>query len=93
MAAGTAYFPNPDAAGTSPLAQAIFNIVNVTAVFFGSDFVTVTKSPTADWIILKPMILGAIMEHFMSGEPIIRVVEVPSPLARSEEHTSELQSH
>lgn len=79
MATGTAYFPNPEAAGKSPLAEAVFGIANVTAVFFGADFVTVTKSPAADWMILKPMILGAIMEHFMSGAPVIRVTETPPP--------------
>ncbi len=85
MAAGTAYFPSPDAAGKSPLAQAIFKIADVTAVFFGADFVTVTKTPVSDWTILKPMILGAIMEHFMSGDPIIRAAEAPPPLADTDD--------
>ncbi len=79
MAVGTAYFPTPDAAEKSLLAQRIFNIDQVTAVFFGTDFVTVTKSPDADWMVLKPMILGAVMEHFMSGEPVIRAAAAPPP--------------
>ena len=57
-----------DAAGAerSPLAQALFSIEGVLGVFFGADFVSVTKDGS-DWAWLKPAILGAIMEHFMSG--------------------------
>ena len=54
----------------SPLAQALFSIDGVTGVFFGADFVAVTKGD-ADWQHIKPAILGAIMEHFMSGAPLI----------------------
>jgi Fe-S cluster biogenesis protein NfuA len=57
-------------ARVSPLASAIFAIDGVSAVFLGSDFISVTKS-SGDWQQLKPAILGAIMEHFMSGEPIL----------------------
>jgi len=55
----------------SPLAQRLFAIDGVTGVFFGSDFITVTKGG-GEWQQLKPAILGAIMEHFMSGEPLLR---------------------
>ncbi len=54
----------------SPLAERLFGVPGVTGVFFGSDFITVTKS-AGDWQQLKAMILGAIMEHFMSGAPLI----------------------
>lgn len=68
---GTADFPNADAAATSPLARRIFATGVATGVFFGTDFVTVTKTDDADWQHIKPAILGAIMEHFQSGAPVM----------------------
>nr|WP_316651928.1 NifU family protein [uncultured Gellertiella sp.] len=67
---GTADFRSPDDADRSPLALALFSIPGVTGVFFGYDFVTVTKGDQ-DWQHLKPAILGTIMEHFMSGAPVM----------------------
>jgi Fe-S cluster biogenesis protein NfuA len=57
-------------AAQSPLAERLFDINGVGGVFFGSDFITVTKS-AGDWPQLKPAILGVIMEHFMSGAPVV----------------------
>ena len=71
MPAGTADFPTIEAAANSPLAQRVFAVEGVTAVFFGPDFVTVTKEETIDWNHIKPAILGAIMEHFQSGQPVM----------------------
>jgi len=68
---GTADFLSPEAAAKSPLARRIFAVEGVTGVFFGSDFVTVTKADTVLWEHAKPAILGAIMEHFQSGAPAI----------------------
>lgn len=69
---GTANFSNADAVqGRSPLAENLFQIDGVAGVFFGSDFVTVTKDDMAEWQILKPSILGVIMEHYVSGAPIM----------------------
>lgn len=68
---GTADFPSAGVAGNSPLAVRIFAVSGVTGVFFGTDFVTVTKQDDLDWNHLKPSILGAIMEHFQSGQPVI----------------------
>ncbi|MDO9417733.1 NifU family protein [Pararhizobium sp.] len=73
MENGTADFRNEDeAAASSALAARIFNIPGVTGVFFGYDFITVTKADQ-EWQHLKPAILGSIMEHFMSGQPVMTV--------------------
>lgn len=69
---GTADFPSIEAAGPSPLAQRIFAVSGVTGVFFGMDFVTVTKDEAIEWDHIKPAILGAIMEHFQSGQPVMQ---------------------
>jgi Fe-S cluster biogenesis protein NfuA len=71
LESGTADFPSSDTAGESPLATRIFAVSGVTGVFFGMDFVTVTKEDAVDWDHVKPGILGAIMEHFQSGDPVI----------------------
>ena len=71
MEKGTMDFASPDAAVPSPLAKRLFAIEGVERVFFGSDFVTVTKEANLDWQILKPSILGGIMEHYTSGEPVV----------------------
>ena len=64
---GTADFPNAEAAQKSPLARRIFATGGVAGVFFGTDFVTVTKADASEWDHIKPAILGAIMEHYQSG--------------------------
>ena len=60
-----------EAKGKSPLAEALFSIQNVTGVFFGFDFVTVTKTDDSEWQHLKPAILGVIMQHYLSGAPVM----------------------
>ena len=67
---GTLDMPNREAAAQSPLAEKLFDIANVGGVFFGSDFISVTKND-GDWQQIKPAILGAIMEHYMSGAPLV----------------------
>jgi Fe-S cluster biogenesis protein NfuA len=62
------------AATQSPLAERLFGVDGVSGVFFGSDFISVTKT-RGDWQQLKPAILGAIMEHFMSGAPVLRAAD------------------
>jgi Fe-S cluster biogenesis protein NfuA len=62
--------PNAAEAARSPLAERLFGVPGVAGVFLGSDFITVTKSD-GEWHHLKPAILGAIMEHFLSGAPIL----------------------
>ena len=71
MPAGTADFPSAEAAQTSPLAKRLFGVEGVSGVFFGPDFVTVTKGEAVDWNHIKPAILGAIMEHYQSGQPVM----------------------
>ena len=71
LEAGTADFPTPDAGAQSPLAQRIFATGNVTGVFFGVDFITVTKDEAVEWDHIKPGILGAIMEHYQSGASVM----------------------
>lgn len=71
LSEGTADFRDADEARTaSPLAGKLFEVPGVTGVFFGYDFITVTKAGP-EWQHLKPAILGAIMEHFMSGAPVM----------------------
>jgi Fe-S cluster biogenesis protein NfuA len=70
LEAGTLDMPTREAAAQSPLAERLFDVPNVGAVFFGSDFISVTKTD-GEWQQMKPAILGAIMEHFMSGAPLI----------------------
>ena len=67
---GVLDIPDAAQAGKSPLAERLFAISGVTGVFLGSDFITVTKAD-GEWQHVKPAILGAIMEHFMSGTPIL----------------------
>jgi Fe-S cluster biogenesis protein NfuA len=70
MESGTLDLRDASQAAQSPLAERLFGIDGVSGVFFGSDFVTVTKN-VGEWQQLKPMILGAIMEHFVSGAPLL----------------------
>lgn len=71
MAEGTADFRDAEGAGeVSPLAGRLFEIPGVVGVFFGYDFITVSKDGP-DWQHLKPAVLGTIMEHFMSGQPLM----------------------
>ncbi|MEM9146764.1 MAG: NifU family protein [Pseudomonadota bacterium] len=71
MDAGSADFPSAEGSDASPLATRIFSVEGVTGVFLGRDFVTVTKGDAA-WDHIKPAILGAIMEHYQSGDPVMR---------------------
>ena len=67
---GTLDMPDKETASQSPLAVRLFEIPNVGGVFFGSDFISVTKTG-GEWQQIKPAILGAIMEHFTQGKPLI----------------------
>ncbi len=70
LPAGTRDFRSPDEAQSSPLASRIFGVDGVSGVFLGHDFVTVTKDQV-EWPHIKPAVLGAIMEHYLSGAPVL----------------------
>ena len=70
-AAGTADFASPTSAARSPLATRIFALGGVARVFLGGDFITVTQTDDAEWFTLRPQVLGAIMDHFMAGQPVL----------------------
>ncbi|MFN3659479.1 MAG: NifU family protein [Pseudolabrys sp.] len=70
LEAATLDMPTREAAAQSPLAARLFELPNVGGVFFGSDFISVTKTG-GDWQQMKPAILGAIMEHYMTGAPLL----------------------
>ena len=71
MESGTAYFPDKKSGKESPFALRLFEVEGVEGVFFGSDFITITKNESTNWEIIKPTILGAIMEHYSSKEKLI----------------------
>jgi Fe-S cluster biogenesis protein NfuA len=71
MESGTANFTDPQDAGRSPLAERLFTLPEVSGVFLGGDFITVTKAGDSDWFQLKPAVLAAIMEHFTAGLPVV----------------------
>lgn len=76
LGSGSANYTDAESARhASPLASSLFDIAGVEGVFFGGDFITVTKAEGRDWAILKPMILGAIMDHFLSGQPVLTAAQ------------------
>ena len=72
---GSAYFPNLESAANSPLAKRLFAVSKVCGVFFGSDFITVTKD-SGEWSDIKTSIMAAIVDHFASGELVVTASEV-----------------
>lgn len=82
-------FDGRESAARSPLARALFEIPEVSRVFFGADFITVTKTE-GDWKHLKPAVLGAIMEHFTRDLPLIETSADEAPVAGSEAEDSEI---
>jgi Fe-S cluster biogenesis protein NfuA len=83
LASGTLDMRDKEAAAQSPLAERLFAIAGVSGVFYGSDFIAVTKTG-GEWQQLKPAILGAIMEHFMSGTPLVRSADAAPPVEHEE---------
>ena len=71
MEEGTAFFQNVEEGSNSPFAKRLFELEGVEGVFFGSDFITITKNQSLDWQVMKPLILGSIMDHYNSGDVTI----------------------
>ena len=70
MDAGTRDFASPEEAEASPLASALFSLGDITGVFFGRDFVSVTIAPGSEWSDVKPDVLGIVMDHFLADVPL-----------------------
>ena len=91
MAEGTANFTDAEAAQRSPLAERLFRVEGVTGVFLGSDFITITKSDETGWDVVKPPLLGIIMEHFTAGRPVILAEAAPpAPKETADEEDDEI---
>ncbi len=72
---GTRFYTSVKAAAESPLAEELFGVDGVNAIFLGSDFITVTKSGDMEWSVLKADILTRIMDHFVAEKPVLAEVE------------------
>lgn len=70
MRSGTRDFATPEEAAASPLAQALFDTGEVTGVFYGYNFISVTAGPGADWGSLKPQVVAVLLDHFVSEAPL-----------------------
>ncbi|NCP61895.1 MAG: NifU family protein [Alphaproteobacteria bacterium] len=89
MEQGTLTITSTTDAWRSPLAEALFQVAGVSELFFGQDFISVTKTPEQDWDLLKPQILGSIMEYFMENDTVI-VRQDKSDKTYEEEESSEI---
>jgi len=71
MEKGTQFYQDETSTGNSQLAQKLFNIKGVESVFYGEDFITISKNESSTWTMLKPAIMGFIIEQFTSDKPLI----------------------
>ena len=85
METGTADFKNNELAANSPLASRLFEVDGVDGVFLGSDFISVTKKKEEEWFSLKPSILGKIMEHYASGDVVLKLNQNEKPVSEIED--------
>jgi Fe-S cluster biogenesis protein NfuA len=84
--------PNPESARLSPLAERLFQVEGVTGVFLGGDFITVTKRADKQWELLKPALLGIIMEHFIADRPVLsETVAATEEAAEDDEIVSQIK--
>tara|TARA_B100000575_G_C23130098_1_gene655419 strand:- start:2392 stop:2955 length:564 start_codon:yes stop_codon:yes gene_type:complete len=91
MEEGTAFFQDVNEGSNSPFAKRLFEIEGVEGVFFGSDFITITKSQSIDWQVMKPLILGSIMDHYNSGdETIVKNEKVENTSLKTNENDNDI---
>ena len=89
MKEGTAFYKNSEEVSDSPFAKRLFNVDGVDGVFFGSDFITITKSDKLDWQVMKPILLGAIMDHFNSDEDTIVLSKINQESKNKEDNKND----
>jgi len=89
MDSGTRDFATPEEAEASPLAGALFGLGDVTGVFFGRDFVSVTAAPGVAWHELKPDVLGLLMDHFTAQMPLFRAASADFSVPAEESFTDD----
>src|SRR5581483_1053465 len=85
VTSGSVDFASRENAARSPLADRLFKVEGVERVFLGQDFITVTKAGAKDWAVMKPALLGVIMEHFVSGQPVLLAEGAAAPAGADEE--------
>ena len=86
MENGTRDFADPEEAVASPLAEALFNLGDVTGVFFGREFISVTAAPGVEWTSLKPDVLGILLDHFAANMPLFHAPSAGFSVPVAEEH-------
>ena len=91
MSEGTADFKSREEAAKSPLALKLFEINGVKGVFFGSDFITVSKEDSLEWAVLRPVVLGGIMEHFITHQPLFFEEGVPTSKKHDDPLAAQIQ--
>src|SRR6201991_694954 len=87
---GSVEFSSAEHAARSPLVGRLSKVEGVERVFFGQDFVTITKAERKDWAVLKPALLGVIMEHFVSGQPVLLENGATAAAAGADEEDDEI---
>jgi len=90
MQKGTADFPNKEKSKNSPFAKRLFNVDGVEGVFFGSDFITISKNDDSQWELMKPMILGAITDHYTSEDKVMESENIYDNKNSQKEEDSEI---
>lgn len=78
---GTAFYTDAASAAQSPLAAALFEVDDVSAIFLGRDFITVTKKEEGEWEVLRPILLTTIVDHYTAGKPVMAEAKKPAPAA------------